>query len=226
MHSKSFIMEIANYKKTIGLGLVILFSLFLVNVIIGRIPITHDSVWFNFREWWFPLSQLCQLVTVIFVAFNSKVQSSIVSKIGAVLYSILMLVYISNRITYHINGSSLLYLEGIFEYITSFLIFAPGLLLLVWGLRKLWLPIKIVTTISVVVSLIEDVIWTKLRPMYINMTEFSYEEFEKIEPLQNAVDTLIHINALIYLALVVLTIVWISMRQKAPSIKTNNIDLI
>ena len=60
----------------------------------------------------------------------------------------------------------------------------------------------------------------------IDFDGMSYEEFEKIEPLQNAVDTLIHINALIYLALVVLTIVWISMRQKAPSIKTNNIDLI
>ncbi len=212
-------MNIANYKKTIGLGLVILFTLFLMNVIFGRIPINHDPVWFNIREWWFTLSTFLQSTAVLFVAYNPKSQSSIISKIGAVLYSLLMLISISNRICFYINGSNPLYYEGISEYINSFLLFAPGILLFVWGLRKLWLPIKIATSISVVVSLIEEVIWTKLLPMYINMNESSYEQFEKIEPLENAVNILSIIYAVTIIALVILTIVWISMKQKVPSIQ-------
>ena len=162
-------MNIANYKKTIGLGLVIFFTLLLIDVIFSRIPINHDSVWYNVRLWWFTLSQFLQSTAVLFVAYNPKSQSSIISKIGAVLYSLLMLIYISNRICFYINANIIFYYEGVSEYINSFLLFAPGILLFVWGLRKLWLPIKIATSISVVVSLIEDVIWTKLQPMYMNL---------------------------------------------------------
>ena len=219
-------MNIANYKKTIGLGLVILFTLFLINVIFSRIPINHDSVWYNVRLWWFTLSQFLQSTAVLFVAYNPKSQSSIISKIGAVIYSLLMLIYISNRICFYINANIIFYYEGVSEYINSFLLFAPGILLFVWGLRKLWLPIKIATSISVVVSLIEDVIWTKLQPMYMNMNESSYEQFEKIEPLQNAVNILSNIYAVTIIGLVILTIVWLSMKQKVPSIQTHNIDII
>lgn len=219
-------MNIANYKKTIGLGLVIFFTLLLIDVIFSRIPINHDSVWYNVRLWWFTLSQFLQSTAVLFVAYNPKSQSSIISKIGAVLYSLLMLIYISNRICFYINANIIFYYEGVSEYINSFLLFAPGILLFVWGLRKLWLPIKIATSISVVVSLIEDVIWTKLQPMYMNMNESSYEQFEKIEPLQNAVNILSNIYAVTIIGLVILTIVWLSMKQKVPSIQTHNIDII
>ena len=215
-------MNIANYKKTIGLGLVIFFTLLLIDVIFSRIPINHDSVWYNVRLWWFTLSQFLQSTAVLFVAYNPKSQSSIISKIGAVLYSLLMLIYISNNICYHINGS--IPFEGLSEF--TFLLFTTGILLFVWGLRKLWLPIKIATSISVVVSLIEDVIWTKLQPMYMNMNESSYEQFEKIEPLQNAVNILSNIYAVTIIGLVILTIVWLSMKQKVPSIQTHNIDII
>ena len=219
-------MNIANYKKTIGLGLVILFTLFLINVIFSRIPINHDSVWYNVRLWWFTLSQFLQSTAVLFVAYNPKSQSSIISKIGAVLYSLLMLIYISNRICFYINGSYIVYYEGVSEYINAFLLFAPGVLLFVWGLYKLWLPIKIATSISVAVSLIIDVIWAKLVPMYKDMADFSYEQSEKIETLQNAVDILSNIDAIIIIVLVILTIAWLSMKQKVPSVQTNNIDII
>ena len=226
LQSKSITMAISNYKKTIGLGMLILFTLFLINVIFGYIPITPNSVWFNVREWWFPLSQFLQFTVVLFVAYNPNSQSSIISKIGAVLYSLLMLIYISNRICFYINGSYIVYYEGVFEYINAFLLFAPGVLLFVWGLCKLWLPIKIATSISVAVSLIIDVIWAKLVPMYKDMADFSYEQSEKIETLQNAVDILSNINAIIIIVLVILTIAWLSMKQKVPSVQTNNIDII
>ena len=218
-------MNIANYKKTIGLGLVILFTLFLINVIFSRIPINHDSVWYNVRLWWFTLSQFLQSTAVLFVAYNPKSQSSIISKIGAVLYSLLMLIYISNRICFYINANIIFYYEGVSEYINSFLLFAPGILLFVWGLRKLWLPIKIVASTSVAFYLIIYVIWRIQSSLFENIVS-SYELHKKYYRLENVADILSMINGVTILALVILTIVWLSMKQKVPSIQTHNIDII
>lgn len=182
-----------------------------------------DSIFYKIRDWWFLLSQIIQAFAVIFVAFNKQSQAAIVSKIGAVLYSVLMIIYISNRLAYNINGSTLLYIPGISEYINSLLLYSPGLLLLVWGLNKLWLPIKLVTTLSVVVSTIGDMIWAQLVPMYQNISDYS---FEQTDSLQNIVDILNSTNTIITLTLIVLSIIWICLRSKVLSFQNHNIDII
>lgn len=216
-------MEITNYKKTIGLGLIVLFTVFFINLSVARIPLMSDSIFYKIRDWWFLLSQIIQAFAVIFVAFNKQSQAAIVSKIGAVLYSVLMIIYISNRLAYNINGSTLLYFPGISEYINSLLLYSPGLLLLVWGLNKLWLPIKLVTTLSVVVSTIGDMIWAQLVPMYQNISDYS---FEQTDSLQNIVDILNSTNTIITLTLIVLSIIWICLRSKVLSFQNHNIDII
>lgn len=218
-------MEITNYKlqKTIGLGLIVLFTVFFINLSVARIPLMSDSIFYKIRDWWFLLSQIIQAFAVIFVAFNKQSQAAIVSKIGAVLYSVLMIIYISNRLAYNINGSTLLYIPGISEYINSLLLYSPGLLLLVWGLNKLWLPIKLVTTLSVVVSTIGDMIWAQLVPMYQNISDYS---FEQTDSLQNIVDILNSTNTIITLTLIVLSIIWTCLRSKVLSFQNHNIDII
>lgn len=216
-------MEITNYKKTIGLGLIVLFTVFFINLSVARIPLMSDSIFYKIRDWWFLLSQIIQAFAVIFVAYNKQSQAAIVSKIGAVLYSVLMIIYISNRLAYNINGSTLLYIPGISEYINSLLLYSPGLLLLVWGLNKLWLPIKLVTTLSVVVSTIGDMIWAQLVPMYQNISDYS---FEQTDSLQNIVDILNSTNTIITLTLIVLSIIWICLRSKVLSFQNHNIDII
>ena len=216
-------MEITNYKKTIGLGLIVLFTVFFINLSVARIPLMSDSIFYKIRDWWFLLSQIIQAFAVIFAAFNKQSQAAIVSKIGAVLYSVLMIIYISNRLAYNINGSTLLYIPGISEYINSLLLYSPGLLLLVWGLNKLWLPIKLVTTLSVVVSTIGDMIWAQLVPMYQNISDYS---FEQTDSLQNIVDILNSTNTIITLTLIVLSIIWICLRSKVLSFQNHNIDII
>lgn len=216
-------MEITNYKKTIGLGLIVLFTVFFINLSVARIPLMSDSIFYKIRDWWFLLSQIIQAFAVIFVAFNKQSQAAIVSKIGAVLYSVLMIIYISNRLAYNINGSTLLYIPGISEYINSLLLYSPGLLLLVWGLNKLWLPIKLVTTLSVVVSTIGDMIWAQLVPMYQNISDYF---FEQTDSLQNIVDILNSTNTIITLTLIVLSIIWICLRSKVLSFQNHNIDII
>lgn len=216
-------MEITNYKKTIGLGLIVLFTVFFINLSVARIPLMSDSIFYKIRDWWFLLSQIIQAFAVIFVAFNKQSQAAIVSKIGAVLYSVLMIIYISNRLAYNINGSTLLYIPGISEYINSLLLYSPELLLLVWGLNKLWLPIKLVTTLSVVVSTIGDMIWAQLVPMYQNISDYS---FEQTDSLQNIVDILNSTNTIITLTLIVLSIIWICLRSKVLSFQNHNIDII
>lgn len=216
-------MEITNYKKTIGLGLIVLFTVFFINLSVARIPLMSDSIFYKIRDWWFLLSQIIQASAVIFIAFNRQSQAAIVSKIGAVLYSVLMIIYISNRLAYNINDSTLLYFPGISEYINSLLLYSPGLLLLVWGLNKLWLPIKLVTTLSVVVSTIGDMIWAKLVPMYQNISDYS---FEQTDSLQNIVDILNSTNTIITLTLIVLSIIWICLRSKVLSFQHHNIDII
>lgn len=216
-------MKIAKYKQTIGFGLIVLFTIFFVNVSIARIPLMPDSALQKTRDWWFLISQIIQASAVLFIAFNRQSKSSAFCKVGACLYAILMIMYISNRVAFNISGENFIYFPGISEYINSLLFFASGLLLLVWGLPKLWLPIKFVTSLSVVISVIEDFIWAKLIPMYQNMSDYS---FEQTEPLQNAVDILTTINSVITIALIVLSIVWICLREKAPSAQEHNIELI
>lgn len=196
----SITMEIENYKKTIGWGLIALFTVFFINVLVACIPVMHDSAFYKIRDWWFILSQIIQASAVILIAFSRNSQASLISKIGAILYSLLMLMYITNRIVFFINGNAFLYFQGVSEYVNSLLLYSPGLLLLVWGLSKLWLPIKLVTTLSVIVSIIEDMIWARLVPMNQNMSDYS---FEQTEPLQNIVDILSHINSFITFALIV-----------------------
>lgn len=219
----SITMEIENYKKTIGWGLIALFTVFFINVLVACIPVMHDSAFYKIRDWWFILSQIIQASAVILIAFSRKSQASLISKIGAILYSLLMLMYITNRIVFFINGNAFLYFQGVSEYVNSLLLYSPGLLLLVWGLSKLWLPIKLVTTLSVIVSIIEDMIWARLVPMNQNMSEYS---FEQTEPLQNIVDILSHINSFITFALIVLTIVWMCLRSKVSSVQNRNIEII
>lgn len=216
-------MKIAKYKQTIGWGLIVLFTIFFVNLSIARIPLMPDTALQKIRDWWFFISQIIQASAVIFIAFNRLSNSSVFCKVGACLYAILMLMYISNRIAYNINGENFIYFPGVSEYINSLLFFAPGLLLLMWGLPKLWLPIKLVTTLYVVISVIVDFIWAKLIPMYQNISDYS---FEQMESLQNAVDILSTINSVVTLSLIVLSIVWICQREKAPSAQEHNIELI
>lgn len=216
-------METANYKKSIGLGLIVLFSIFIINSIVAAIPVMSDSSFYKIRDWWFLLSQVIQATAVIFSAFNRKSQATISSKIGACLYSALMLIFIFNRLSYNIIGESYLYFAGVSEYLNTFLFYTPGLLLLIWGLSKLWLPIKLVTTLMVAISIVEDMIWAKLVPMYQNMSDFT---FEQTEPLQNTVDLLSHINIIVTIAALILTIVWFNLKTKIPSAQKHNIDLI
>lgn len=217
-------MKIAKYKQTIGWGLIVLFTIFFVNLSIARIPLMPDTALREILFWWICyISPIIKASAVIFIAFNRLSNSSVFCKVGACLYAILMLMYISNRIAYNINGENFIYFPGVSEYINSLLFFAPGLLLLMWGLPKLWLPIKLVTTLSVVISVIVDFIWAKLIPMYQNISDYS---FEQMESLQNAVDILSTINSVVTLSLIVLSIVWICQREKAPSAQEHNIELI
>lgn len=211
-------MKIAKYKQTIGWGLIVLFTVFFVNTSIGRISLEPDSALQNIRAWWFIISPIIQASAVLFIAFNRQSKSSISCKVGACLYAIYMLMCISNNLSFNISGEIFLYFPGVSEYINS-LLYSLGLLLLVWGLPKLWLPIKLVTTLSVVISVIGDFIWAKLILMY----QYS---FEQTESLLNTIDILSTINSVVTLSLIVLSIVWICLREKAPSAQEYNIELI
>lgn len=134
-----------------------------------------------------------------------------------------MLIYIFNRLSYNFTGESYLYFPGVSEYLNTLVFYTPGLLLLFWGLPKLWLPIKIVSTLMIAISIVEDMIWAKLVPMYQNMSDFT---FEQAEPLQNTVDLLSHTNIIVIIAALILTIVWLNLKTKSSSAQKHNIDLI
>lgn len=135
-------MEMEKYKQSIGWGFIALFSVFLINAIVSRIPLEPDTTLCTIRIWWYLLSQILQAVAVILIAFNPKSEASILSKIGAGIYTVLMLIYISNRFYYSFTGENLLIFPGISTFIYPLVLFAPGLLLLIWGLPKYWLPAK------------------------------------------------------------------------------------
>lgn len=177
-----------------------------------------DSISTKICDIWFIVSQAIQAITVLCIAFKSQSQSSAISKIGAILYTILMLIYISNGLTCSISGNSCFYFPGISEYINTLVLFAPGLLLLIWGLPRLWLPIKLVTTLTIVIAVSANMIWAKLVSMYQNISGYCYDE---IEHLQDIVDMLSSINIILTIALVVLTIIWLYLRNESQDLMRN-----
>ncbi len=203
------------YKKSIGIGLIILFTVCVINMTVGRIPLMADSISNKIRDIWFIVSQALQAITVLCIAFKSQSQASAISKIGAILYTILMLIYISNGLTHSINGNSCFYFPGVSEYINMLVLYAPGLLFLVWGLPRLWLPIKLVTTLNVVVAVSAEMIWVKLVLMYQNISDKNYDEMDH---LQDILDILLSLNMVITIALLVLTIIWIYFRNKSQNL--------
>lgn len=206
------------YKKSIGIGLIALFTVFIINMAVARIPLMADSFSNKIRDIWFLVSQAIQAIAVLCIAFKSQSQSSAISKIGAILYTILMLIYISNGLSYRINGNSCFYYPGVSEYINMLVLYAPGLLFLVWGLPRLWLPIKLVTTLTIVVAVSADMIWVQLVSMYQNISDNNYDEMEH---LQDIVDMLSSINIILTIALVVLTIIWLYLRNESQDLMRN-----
>lgn len=197
-------MEIANYKKSIGWGLIILFSVFITNLLLSTTAnFVMSGSLYEILNWWYLLSQIIQAAAVIFIAYNRKSQASIISKIGACLYSVLMLIYIFNRLSHIFTGESYLYFHGVSIYLNTFLFYAPGLLLLVWGLFKLWLPIKLVTTLMVTIECVGYML-------------LSYHLYILLSV----------INIIVIIAALTLTIVWFNLKPKAQSVQKHNIDLI
>lgn len=198
-------MEIENSKKPIGWGLIILFSVFIINNLFNAVlHFTWDSSIAVICNRWWLLSQIIQAAIVIFVAFNRKSQALIFSKIGACLYSTVMLIYIINNLSGTFTGEFYLHFAGA-EYLYTFLLYTPGLLLLVWGLPKLWLPVKLATTLMVAISSVGMIIpW-----IYYSLSTI-----------------LIIINIIVTIAALILTIVWFNRKQKSPSAQQHSINLI
>lgn len=215
-------MDKQSLRKNLGVGFIVLFAVFLINSIIARIPLNPDSGLNSACKGWFILSYFLQGGAISYISFNKVCKSTIIAKIGCCLYGILLITYIVNQFAYIISDESLIYFPNISEYINSLVFFAPGLLLLTWG-SKLWLPSKIVFSITILFDVILDMIWAKLVVMYRN---YEYYSFDQIEPLQNISDTISTVSSLFLLTSLVLTIVWLFLKQKTPSSVNSNIDLI
>ena len=63
-------MKIANYKKSIGWGLLVLFTVF-INVTVARFQFSSDIVLYKMCDLWFFLSQIIQVSAVLFIAFKT-----------------------------------------------------------------------------------------------------------------------------------------------------------
>lgn len=175
-----------------------LFSVFIINNLFNAVlHFTWDSSIVVICNRWWLLSQIIQAAIVIFVAFNRKSQALVFSKIGACLYSTVMLIYIINNLTGTFTGEFYLHFAGA-EYLYTFLLFTPGLLLLVWGLPKLWLPIKLATTLMVAISNVGVII-----PFFENYYRLS--------------TILIIINIIVTITALILTIVWFNRKHKSLS---------
>lgn len=199
-------MEIENYKRPIGWGFIILFSVFIIETLFSAVlyfTSWDSSIVVICNRWWL-LSEIIQAAIVIFVAFNRKSQALVFSKIGACLYSTVMLINIINNLTGTFTGEFYLHFAGA-EYLYTFLLYTPGLLLLVWGLPKLWLPVKLATTLLVAISSVGIII--PIFGIYYGLS-------------------LIIIDIIVTIAALILTIVWFNRKHKSPSAQQHSINLI
>lgn len=199
-------MEIVNYKKPIGWSLIIFFSALIINSLFS-FALSFEGEFYKISVWWYPLSQIIKATALIFVAFNRKSQASIISKIGACLFSAVMLIYIISALTYRFTSEIYLYFPGS-AYLYTFL-YTSGLLLFVWGLSKLWLPVKLVTTLMVAIHNAMDIIGLVCYDLYCDL----------ILPLNI-------INITVINAALILTIIWFNLKSKVQSAQEHNIDLM
>ena len=213
-------MEMEKYKQSIGWGFIALFSVFLINAIVSRIPLEPDTMPFTIRMWWYPLSLILQAAAVILIAFNPNSQASILSKIGAGIYTVLILINLLNRLYSNFTGHNMLYFPGISDFGLSLVLFAPGLLLLIWGLPKYWLPAKIASTLVVVFVLTGDLLWAILANMSQDMSNYLFQH------MLNVLDILFYAETLANIATIVLTIVWMSHRERVPYVQPHNMNFM
>lgn len=184
-------MSATDCKKYVGISFIILFIVFLLNSVIGHIPLEINSPLNVVRDWWFFVTYLIQMATVFFIGFFKECRSSFLAKVGSIIYGILMLISIINLLSYKYSGSYILYFSGVSEYINSLVLYAPGLLLLAWG-TNLWLPAKITLSLIVALEVVAGLIWAKLAPMYQNMTDYS---FDQTDYLQSIVDVIGYVSS-------------------------------
>lgn len=214
-------METVNYKKPLGLGFIALFAIFLINLSVGYIPIAIDSPFWAIRDWWNVISYILQAAATGYIAFCPQCKSSIFTKIGFGLYTILTLICAINDIAYMHTGAVLWNFDGL-QYVLSLALYAPGLLFIAWG-SKLWMPSKIALSAQVAIGVIGDMIWIKLRHMYQNYMDFPIEQ---IESIQSTADIIHHICLFIMIAALILTIIWVYTRDKAQYSHNNTFDVI
>lgn len=215
-------MAATDLKKYVGFGFIALFTVFLINAFVARIPLEYESPLWNVRMWWFIFGYFFQIAAVSYLGFYRKCQSTIITKIGCILYYILMLIYLINQISYKFTGNSPIYIPGVSEYLYSLVLYAPGLLLLVWG-SKFWLPSKITLSLAVAFDVACDMIWARLIPMYQNMSEYTFDETDR---LQSIINILSYFSTFLILTTLILSIVWLCMKKKSASVSRPRIDVI
>lgn len=216
-------MAATDCKKYVGISFIILLAVFFVNGFVIRILLGINTSLFEVLDWWFVIGYLIQIATVAFIGFYQGCQSSPISKVGSVLYGILMILLIVNKISSKFTTNALLYFAGISEYFNSLVLYAPGLLLLAWG-SKLWLPSKITFSLIVLLDVVADMIWAKLVPMYQNINYCS--SFEDIDSLQSTADILGYVSSFTVLVTLILTIIWMCLQERIHYADRANINII
>ncbi len=208
-------MQDSKFKSTVGAGLIALFTVLIVASLFSHgLFISYGASLF-LPNWFAILIYILQAAAVIFMAFSRCSKASIYSKIGACIYAVLMLLLLCLTFA----GNSFLLHAKILEYI-NLTLSTLGLLLLIWGLSKLWSPIKIVTSIIVIIFMVVNLISVKMYSLYEN---YAYDEITSLHFIN---DILSIIGLIALIVTLILTIVWMRKKKKIPSIKNNPIDLI
>lgn len=214
-------MEIASYKKYVTPGFIALFVVWIINLISANIPLEYEGFLWYARILWWVFSYMLQIGIIAYLCFFPRCQALVAAKIGGCLYILLELIYTFNEISFVFTKENLIYSPGIFEYLTTLLLYAPGILLFFWG-SKLWLPVKILMTVSTGIDVACEMIWAQLLPMY----QSPIYSIEQTEPLRIAVQTLGIVPLFFILISLILTGIWMNMRSKTPVYENQTVEAV
>lgn len=202
-----------NNRTTIGIILCIIFGVFLLtsSLITGFF---FEHGYFNLVKFLYIFTNLALVAATIFAGLKKDICSSLTGKVGAFglsgLYSILVL----NQLVSFLNHTGFLHF-GIVSLMSAVLI-AVFMGLFLFNL-KTWLPIKITGLISCIPGVISGAILMKLS---------SLDNYTDYTSYYNAIDVCNAIEGFISLAVIVLTIIWMANKPTAPSVQSQQIDMI
>lgn len=199
-------MKDISYKKPLAISLITYMGLSILFAILFWIPVGNESTLYTVKGYLLPASYIIKMAIVLYIAFAPNCKSKVKAKVGACMFSLLMLVYVVSQVLHLLQCGWNIPSTWVSNLCLSLLFECFGLLLLFWGSRA-WLPVKITASFYIFITAIMRIVWAIINCMAQSGEGWSYSRFETYFNINNV---LTYVNLFVLANALILTIIWMA----------------